>query len=168
MEAKAALECVSKVWAHSEILAFIDIICLNNDAMTKAYLHHSYANLDTLLMPRPKNKKGEPKRSKKDNKGQLPRNHPAINFLADLCHGVYTFGKYLYLWALLKGGKKKSEINVVDCLRRREMMPGGFSLAKNLPTTNSKNQLKAASFTTSIATPPVGVGANTQRRVSWN
>jgi hypothetical protein len=36
-------------------------------------------------------------------------------FLADLCHCVHTFGKYL--WRLKGGGKKKSKINVVDCSR---------------------------------------------------
>jgi hypothetical protein len=105
MEALAALECVNKVWTHSEILAFIDIICLNNNATTKAYLHHRFADLDAFLMPRRKEIKGEPKISEKDDKGQLPRNHPAIISLADLRHNV-----------LLKGGKKTSEINVVDCL----------------------------------------------------
>jgi hypothetical protein len=55
-----------------------------------------------------------PKTAKRDDKGRLPRNHPVILFLADLCHRVRTFGKYL--WCLKNGGKKKSEINVVDCL----------------------------------------------------
>jgi hypothetical protein len=39
-------------------------------------------------------------------KGQLPRNHPPNNFLADLCHRDLTFGKYL--WDLKQGRKKKS------------------------------------------------------------
>jgi hypothetical protein len=36
MEAKAALDCVNKVWSHSEIAAFIELICIDNDASTKA------------------------------------------------------------------------------------------------------------------------------------
>jgi hypothetical protein len=67
------------------------------------------------LLPRPTTKAGVPKTAKRDDKGRLPRNHPVIVFLADLCHRVRTFGKYL--WRLKNGGKKKSEINVVDCLR---------------------------------------------------
>jgi hypothetical protein len=98
MEAKAALECLMKVWTHNEIAAFIDIICIDDDAPTKAYLAHSFADLDSQQKPRPTNKKGKPKRSKKDDKGLLPQNHPAIIFPADLCHRVCTFGKYL--WAL--------------------------------------------------------------------
>jgi hypothetical protein len=57
----------------------------------------------------------QPKKSIRDDKGKLGRDHPAIKFLADLCHRVPSFGKFL--WALLKTGKKKTEINVVDCLR---------------------------------------------------
>ena len=52
---------------------------------------------------------------KDQDKGWLPRNHPAILFLlADICHWVRTFGTAL--WALLKRGKKTSEISLVDCL----------------------------------------------------
>jgi hypothetical protein len=69
MEALAALECVNKVWTHSEISAFIDIICLDDNATTKAYLHHSFADLDTLLMPRPTDSKGRPKKLKNKTRG---------------------------------------------------------------------------------------------------
>jgi hypothetical protein len=115
MEAKAALECVNRVWSMSETSAFIDVICIDDDASTRAYLSHCFADLDALLLPRPTTKAGVRKTAKRDDKGRLPRNHPAITFLADLCHRVRTFGKYL--WRLLNEGKKKSEINVVDCLR---------------------------------------------------
>jgi hypothetical protein len=47
-------------------------------------------------------------------------------------------------------------------------MHNGFSTAKNSPTTNSKIRQKVLSFTTSMTTPPVGVGANAQRRVRWS
>jgi hypothetical protein len=76
---------------------------------------HSFQDPNERDMPRPKNKKGLPKTTKRDDKGRLPKNHPPIRFLADLCHRVRTtFGKYL--WELKKGGLKKSEITVVDCL----------------------------------------------------
>jgi hypothetical protein len=115
MEAKGALDCLLSVWTHSEICAFIDIVCIDDDATTKAYLTHRFEDLDALGLPRPTNTKGEPKTAKADNKGQLPRNHPIIIFLADLCHRVRTFGKYL--WKLKGQGKKKSQMNRVDCLR---------------------------------------------------
>jgi hypothetical protein len=115
MEAKAALACVTKVWSRSETSAFIDIICIDDDASTRAYLSHSFADLDENNLPRPTTKAGVPKTAKRDDKGRLPKNHPVIKFLADLCHRVRTFGKYL--WRLKNLGKKKSEINVVDCLR---------------------------------------------------
>jgi hypothetical protein len=105
VEARAALECVLKVWGHSDIKAFIEVICIDDDTSTKAYLMHAFADLDALLMPCPKNKKGNPKKSKRDDKGRLPKNQIAIKFLADLCHRVHTYGKYL--WALKKGGKRK-------------------------------------------------------------
>ncbi len=115
MEAKAGLECVSKVWTHREIKAFIDLICIDDDASTKAYLSHKFADLDAKNLARPIDTKGQPKRAKRDDKGRLVREHPPIQFLADLCHRVRTFGKYLY--ALKKVGKKTSEMNDVDCLR---------------------------------------------------
>jgi hypothetical protein len=115
MEAEAALDCVKKVWSHEEILVFIEIICLDDDATTKAYLAHCFADLDLKGLPRPTNKKGEPKTSSRDNKGKLWTDHPVIAFLADLSHRVRTFGKYIY--ALKNVGKKRSEMNDVDALR---------------------------------------------------
>ena len=88
MEAKAALECVNIVWSESDTRAFIDIICIDDDASTRAYLSHSFADLDEMLMPRPTTKAGIPKTAKRDDKGRLPKNHPVIMFLADLCHRV--------------------------------------------------------------------------------
>jgi hypothetical protein len=82
---------------------------------TKAYLQHTFADLDANQLPCLTNKKGVPKTYKENDKGKLPMNHSPINFLADLCHRVRTFGKYL--WALKKGGKKKSNTNVMDCLQ---------------------------------------------------
>jgi hypothetical protein len=115
MEAKAALECVNQVWTSDETRAFIEVICIDDDASTKAYLSHSFADLDALLKAHPTTKKGVPKTAKRDDKGRLPKNHPVITFLADLCHRVRTFGKYL--WNLKQGGKRKSNMNIVDCLR---------------------------------------------------
>jgi hypothetical protein len=108
IEARAALECVNKVWGSSEI-------CIDDDISTRAYLKHSFEDLDALGLPRPATKTGKPKKSKKVDKGKLGRDHPAIKFLDDLCHRVRSFGKFLR--ALLKRGKKKSEMNVVNCLR---------------------------------------------------
>ncbi len=88
MEAKAALECVNRVWSESDTRAFIDIICIDDDASTRAYLSHSFADLDEMQMPRPTTKAGVPKTAKRDDKGRLPKNHPVIMFLADLCHRV--------------------------------------------------------------------------------
>jgi hypothetical protein len=105
MEAKAALECVNRVWSQSEMRAFIEIICIDDDASTRAYLSHSFADLYELLLPRPTTKGGVPKTAKRDDKGRLPRNHPVIVFLADLCHRVRTFGKHL--WRLKKWRKEE-------------------------------------------------------------
>jgi hypothetical protein len=115
MEAQAALDCVMKIWGHEGVRAFIDVICLDDDATTKAYLAHCFADLDARGIPRPTNKKGIPKTSARDNKGQLLGVHPVISFLADLSHRVRTYAKYLY--ALKQVGKKESEMNDVDCLR---------------------------------------------------
>jgi hypothetical protein len=46
MEAKAALDCVNKVWTHDETEAFVEIICIDDDASTKAYLSHSFFDLN--------------------------------------------------------------------------------------------------------------------------
>jgi hypothetical protein len=115
MEAKAALECINKVWSHETIRAFITVVCIDDDASTKAFLSHSFENLDAKGLPRPTNSKGEPKTLARDNKGQLPKDHPVMTFLADLCHRVRSFAKYLY--ALKPLSKKKSEMNDIDCLR---------------------------------------------------
>jgi hypothetical protein len=97
------------------VKAYIHTICIDDDASTKAYCSPKFEDLDAMNIPRPTNRKGEPKRLKKDDKCQLPKNHPPINFLADLCHQVRTFGKYL--WNLKSDGKKKSDITVIDCMR---------------------------------------------------
>jgi hypothetical protein len=115
MEAKAALECVKKIWTHAQILAFVDFICLDDDASTKAYVAHDFQSLDEKGLPRPTNKQGIPKTAKRDDKGRLPKDHPVIVFLADLSHRIRTYAKYLY--ALKKVGRKTSEMNDVDCLR---------------------------------------------------
>jgi hypothetical protein len=115
MEAKAALECLNKIWSHEEISAFIDIVCIDDDATTKAYLSHCFADLDFNEIARPTNTKGEAKTAKKDDKGKLPRDHPVVVFLADLSHRIRSFAKYLY--ALKPLAKSKSEMNDVDCLR---------------------------------------------------
>jgi hypothetical protein len=141
MEPLAALDCVNKVWTHEQISAFIEIICLDDDASTKAYLSHSFADLDARNMPRPKNSKGKAKKDKRDDKGRLPRNHPAIRFLADLCHRVRTFGKYL--WALKKGGKKKSEITIVDCLRLKRNYAWWLFSGRELTFENFEQSAKS-------------------------
>ncbi len=115
MEAQAALDCVNQIWSHDDIEAFVRIICIDDDASTKAYLQHSFFDLDSKNLPRPKNKKGEPKTGKKNDKGKLGKDHPIIQFLADLSHRVRTFAKYLY--ALKALSKNKSEMNDIDCLR---------------------------------------------------
>jgi hypothetical protein len=84
------------VWSHSEIAAFIELICIDNDASTKAYLQHSFADLDFNNLPCPNNKKGEPKTGKRNDKGKLGKDHPAIKFLTDLSHQVRMFAKYVY------------------------------------------------------------------------
>ena len=114
MEAKAALECVGKIWKHEWIKSYIEVICIDDDATTKAYLAHCFKDLLDLGLPRPTTKKGLPKTAR-DDKGQLPKEHPIISFLADLSHRIHTFAKYLY--ALKIVGRKQSEMTDVDCLR---------------------------------------------------
>jgi hypothetical protein len=70
-ESQSGSLSVNKVWSHSEIAAFIEIICIDNDASTKAYLQHSFADLDFNNILRPNNKKGEAKTGKRNNKGKL-------------------------------------------------------------------------------------------------
>jgi hypothetical protein len=141
MEAKAALECVFKVWTHKKVSAFIDVICIDDDASTKAYLTHTFEELDQLNLARPTNRKGQPKTSKKDNKGKLPPNHPIIEFLANLCHLVRTFGKYL--WALKAAGKKRSVMNVVDCLRLKRNYAWWLFSGRRLSFTELKKSSKS-------------------------
>jgi hypothetical protein len=75
MEAKAALDCANKVWLHSEIAAFIELICIDNNALTKAYLQHSFEDLDSNNLPCPKDKNGKTKTGKKNDKGRLGKDH---------------------------------------------------------------------------------------------
>jgi hypothetical protein len=96
------------------VRAFIKVICLDNNATTKAYLAHSFVDLDKKGLPRPTTKKGMPKTTARDNKGKLLGLHPVISFLADLSHQVQTYAKYLY--ALKNIWRKESEMNDVDCL----------------------------------------------------
>jgi hypothetical protein len=84
MEAKAALSCVNKVWSHETIRTFITVVCIDDNATTKAYLSHSFADLDAKDLPRPTNSNGEPKTSTRDNKGKLPKAHPVMTFVANL------------------------------------------------------------------------------------
>jgi hypothetical protein len=88
IEAKAALECVDRVWSISETRAFKDIICIDGGASTITYLSHSFADLDAMQMPRPTTKVGVQKTAKRSNKGRLPKNHPPTKFLAGLCHRI--------------------------------------------------------------------------------
>jgi hypothetical protein len=55
------------------------------------------------------------KTGKKNDKGRLGKDHPAIKFLAYLSHRVRTFAKSLY--TLKTVGKAKGEMNGIDCLR---------------------------------------------------
>jgi hypothetical protein len=92
MEARATLECVQKVWSHGEIKAYIDIICIDDDATTKAYLQHSFADLDANQMPCLTNKKGVPKTSKKDDNVFRARKFgtPVKSLLPVIfCHNFY-------------------------------------------------------------------------------
>jgi hypothetical protein len=114
MEAKATLACVNKIWSHGQVSAFVDVVCIDDDATTKAYLSHRFTDLDLKEMPCPANSKGEPKTSTRDDKGQLTRDHPVVTFLANLCQRVRLFAKYLY--ALKPLSKTKSEMTYVDCL----------------------------------------------------
>jgi hypothetical protein len=141
MEARAALECVFKVWTHSEISAFIDILCIDDDASTKAYLSRTFKELNQLNLPQPTNRKGQPKTAQKDNKGKLPPDHLIINFLANLCHQVWRFGKYL--WALKVGGKKKSKMNLVDCLRLKRNYAWCLFSGRRLTYTKFKMSLRS-------------------------
>jgi hypothetical protein len=75
MEAKAALECVNRVWSRSETSKFIDVICIDEDASRRAYLSHSFAALDKMKLSRPTTKAGVTKASKRDDKGKLPESH---------------------------------------------------------------------------------------------
>jgi hypothetical protein len=116
MEAKAALACVNKIWFHEQVSAFIERVCIDNDATTKSFLSHCFANLDCKKLPCPTNSKEDPKTSTRDDKGKLTRDHPVLTFLADWCHQVCLFVKYLY--RLFKPlSKKKSEMNNFNCLR---------------------------------------------------
>jgi hypothetical protein len=115
MEAKAAMDCLNKVWTHAQVRAFIACICIDDDATTKAHLQHSFEDLAEKGLPRPTTKKGKPKTGEKNNKGRLPKDHPVLDFLADLSHRVRTYGKYL--WVLKNQGKKRSEMTLVDSLR---------------------------------------------------
>jgi hypothetical protein len=38
IKAQAALDCVNQVWSHKDIKAFVRLICIDDDASTKAYL----------------------------------------------------------------------------------------------------------------------------------
>jgi hypothetical protein len=114
MEAKAALACVNKSWSHGQVSALVDMLCIDNKATTKAYLSHRFSDLDLKEMPCPANSKGEPKTSTRDDKDQLTRDHPVMTFLADLCHRVRSFAKYMY--AVKPLSTTKSEMNDVDCL----------------------------------------------------
>jgi hypothetical protein len=92
MAVQAALECMMKIWGHEGVRAFIKVICLDNNATTKAYLAHSFVDLDKKGLPRPTTKKGIPKTTvARDNKGKLLGLHPVISFLADLSHQVQTY-----------------------------------------------------------------------------
>jgi hypothetical protein len=76
MEAKAALDCVKQVWWHVDIETFMSIICLDDDASTRAYLQHSFADLDDKNLPSPKTKKRGNKNSKQRKAWKGPPHHP--------------------------------------------------------------------------------------------
>jgi hypothetical protein len=84
MEAKAALECVNKVWLHEQISTFIRVVYIDDDATTKAYLSHSFADLDAKELTCPTNSKGGPKISTRDNKGQASKGRPSHNVFSRL------------------------------------------------------------------------------------
>jgi hypothetical protein len=69
MEARAALECVNKVWGSTEIRSFIEVICIDDNASTRAYLKHSFEDLDALGLPRPATKTDKPKNPRKTTRG---------------------------------------------------------------------------------------------------
>jgi hypothetical protein len=49
------------VWSHEQISAFIRVVCIDNDVITKAYLSHSFTDLDAKELPHPANSKGNRK-----------------------------------------------------------------------------------------------------------
>jgi hypothetical protein len=115
MEAQAALDCVNQIWTHEEIVAFIDVVCIDDDATTRAYLAHCFRDLELKGLPRPKTKSGKIKTGARNDKGKLGKDHPVIIFLADLSHRVRTYGKYLF--AMKNMGAKRSPMTEMDALR---------------------------------------------------
>jgi hypothetical protein len=95
--------------------------------------------LNLKNLPRPRNKKGEPKIGKRNNKGQLGKGHPVIKFLADLSHRVHTFPKYLY--ALKNIAKGQSEMNDIDFLGLKRNYAWWIFPGANLTYTCNANKL---------------------------
>jgi hypothetical protein len=79
MEAKAPLDCANKVWLHSELSAFVELICIDDNVSTRilpsVYLHRPGCQRP----PTANQRQGH-------NKGKLGKDHPAIKFLAGLSH----------------------------------------------------------------------------------
>jgi hypothetical protein len=100
MEAKAPLDCANKVWLHSELSAFVELICIDDNVSTRilpsVYLHRPGCQRP----PRANQRQGH-------NKGKLGKDHPAIKFLAGLSHRVRTFEEYLYGLKTVHGSSNK-------------------------------------------------------------
>jgi hypothetical protein len=73
MEAQAALDCVNQIWSHNNIEAYVRLICIDDNASTKAYLQHSFFDLDSKNMPRPKNKKKLERKMTKESWERITR-----------------------------------------------------------------------------------------------
>jgi hypothetical protein len=89
-----------------------------------------------------KEQKSTPKTGKRNNKGKLGKEHPAIKFLADLIsHRVRTFAKYLY--ALKKVGIATSEMNGIDCLKLKQNYAWWLSSNTKLPYEEFKDSARS-------------------------
>jgi hypothetical protein len=83
-EGKGCPGMCKEVWSRRETRAFIDVICIDDDASTRAYLSHGFADLDETKLPCPTTKAGVTKTSKRDNKGKTTKEPPTNHVLSGL------------------------------------------------------------------------------------
>ncbi len=136
MESIGAVDTVLHIWDNYPD-AYVAAIVTDEDSTTRSKLSHSMAELVkagrmTEAQRRYKPRKEGTLGAKKQDHGELPLDHPAIDKLSDPIHYVKNYKSALY--ELVVMSKSKSETCKADAIRLSRNM--AYMLAQHQPDSD--------------------------------